>query len=638
MKKIRNIGLYLCLVLSLILISPLFVNAEISKTYENNSHTASYTPTSEVVQNLFGVTYTHSSGVTEDGGNQSLHVFMMKTDGVNSKLVTWAAPSSNDGYTRMALSSIAANYEANHPGWKVIAGINADQYFATYGTALGADGSDKYVPTPYYPLIIDGEARFPITATGNMSNYVGFRNDGSSDGIVENENPIGYILQILDSDNQVLKEYTVDHINESSSGTCCFAPIYDGGLGITKKMTLSNNSYYVVEKAEMSYLANSVDYADYKGDWATNVFFGRGSVSNILDSVSLTNGQFAITTDNNELKEALTVGTRIRVMMTYAGDMKNVEAASGFHTVHKFHGEEVTSDAPYNTQSYPRSIFGQTEDGTYFLMASDGHAYNSTNVVDGKEISGLNWKQVDAVLNEFGVYDAYQDDGGGSVTAVIRNDKGGFTCVNSPSEKAERYIYDGLFFVVRDVSFTSEIVDINQNRIDLKVLLDTNYNHLYARINNDTQEVIDGCVSFSGLTSNTTYVIYLSYEDNSGTHDVISTITFLTYKELPSDCIFSYVNDGTNITLSYSATDKDKAIQYIYVKINDQFVNLSTSKPSITLPISRLKDKCVWYVNGEFSISIGDGNVYKINCPKTTLAYLNSMMNNYDETVEDILK
>ena len=81
------------------------------------------------------------------------------------------------------------DYEKNHPGWIVVAGINGDQYYAKYGSQLGVDGSFYYYNQPYYPMIIDGERRFPITATGYSDrNYVGVTNNIER-GVLEHRTP-----------------------------------------------------------------------------------------------------------------------------------------------------------------------------------------------------------------------------------------------------------------------------------------------------------------------------------------------------------------------------------------------------------------------------------------------------------------
>ena len=59
-----------------------------------------------------------------------------------------------------------------------------------YGSGLGVDGSFYFPNQPYYPMIIDGERRFPITPTGNSaSNYVGIANNNSADSFI-NSSPL----------------------------------------------------------------------------------------------------------------------------------------------------------------------------------------------------------------------------------------------------------------------------------------------------------------------------------------------------------------------------------------------------------------------------------------------------------------
>lgn len=611
---------FLALLCALVLFSPA-VTAAAGDSWKNNAGDATYTEVTATTTNLYGVSYTQSAGTTEDGGNQNMSVFSMKTNGTTSKLVTWAATSGNDLYTRMSLSALATNYESLHPGWKVVAGINADQYFQKYGTGLGTDGSDKYTPAPYYPLIIDGETRFAITGSGTYSNYVGFTNDGATDGLVEAQTPSGYVLQVLDENGKVTMSTSVAGINTNANGIVVYAPVYDGGDGKTITQTLSNRTYYCVEKAELSYLSNSTAYASYKNVAAMNAFFGRGTISAIKTDVTLSNGSFAFSTTEPGLLSLLDVGTRVRVMMTYDGAMANVESASGYHTVQKKDGVEVNAANTYNSSGYPRSVFGQTADGTYVLLASDGHAYNSTNVVNGLAIQGMNYKQIDAVLNEYGVVDAYQDDGGGSVTAIVRNDAGGFTVTNSPSETNERSILSGLFFVVKDFSLSVATSALSANGVTLSVTANETAEALYAQIGSEKKEITDGSVTFTGLSSNTNYAVHYSYRLDGTEHEVITTTPIKTWKALPTNLAFTLLDDGTNVTISWTADDPDGAIQYVYVRLNDAHVSLTAAKPSAVIPLSKLKGS-LWFGDGTFSIAIGDGTSTTVTIPKTTVAYV----------------
>mgnify|MGYP003318137865 CR=1 FL=1 len=59
------------------------------------------------------------------------------------------AASSETALIFDLLKKIAEDYEKNHPGWKVIGGINADQYCWGYGSEA-TSGYDLLENRPYY--------------------------------------------------------------------------------------------------------------------------------------------------------------------------------------------------------------------------------------------------------------------------------------------------------------------------------------------------------------------------------------------------------------------------------------------------------------------------------------------------------
>ena len=145
-------------------------------------------------------------------GNQKVNVFEMKTDGINSKLVSWAMQTGKGSYARNGLSIIAEDYEEKHPGWIVVAGINGDQYYTKYGSGLGADGSFYYPNQPYYPMIIDGERRFPVTPTGNSaSNYVGIANNNSNDSFVPASQLSNVKIEVLNESDEVAVKHFLNN-------------------------------------------------------------------------------------------------------------------------------------------------------------------------------------------------------------------------------------------------------------------------------------------------------------------------------------------------------------------------------------------------------------------------------------------
>ena len=79
--------------------------------------------------------------------------------------------------------------------------------------------------------------------------------------------------------------------------------------------------------------------------------------------------------------------------------------------------------------------------------------------------SGTTQNESNTILKQFGVTDAYQQDGGGSVTACVRNSIGTFDLVNKPKDGSTRTVFNGLFFAVRDPGFRVKNVSNTRSSI-----------------------------------------------------------------------------------------------------------------------------------------------------------------------------
>lgn len=527
-----------------------------------------FTTTVNIENNMYGVTWNKVTGKTSTG-DQSVNLFSMKTDGVSSKLVVWSTQYQNFRNNRTTLTKLAENYEKNHPGWKVVAGINADQYIMDFGTDAVGKGQDYYEWQPYYPIIMDGERRFPYTMTGTSSNAIAFTNDGTANGFIDVNSVQGLYLEILDNDGNILSKHPVQGVNQSptSNGTTVWFS-YVNQLEAYEPVTVnSSNDLYIVSKAELAYMNNSSTYT-YKGHWAVDSVFGRGTIDQVASSFTLDKGQFVIDSNDSALTSLLDTNVRVRVQFSYANDaLNNVEAASGYHTIQRLNGVDMGVSGTYNTSTYSRSVFGIKADGTYVLMTAD--------MTTNKKMPGLNGWEINAFLKQNDVVTAYQDDGGGSVTAIWRNKEGGFDLVNTPRDGGERSNLSGLFFVVKDSGVTIDSIDATSDSLTFNVNTDaadmTKIQKLYCTIDGVTKEVINNKVTFDGLTKMTDYSYSFSYDtaNNKGV-DAILNGTASTVKTMPIIKDWEIeVKDG-KVIFNPIIDDPDLAFEYIRIIVDGE--------------------------------------------------------------------
>ena len=583
MKTIKHI--YIILIITFLLtISSLTINAN-SKSYSDDN-SASWQVNEKTVNNIGNLTHTLMYGTSTDTtqqtqGNQKVNVFEMKTDGINSKLVSWAMQTGKGSYARNGLSIIAEDYEEKHPGWIVVAGINGDQYYTKYGSGLGADGSFYYPNQPYYPMIIDGERRFPVTPTGNSaSNYVGIANNNSNDSFVPASQLSNVKIEVLNESDEVIYIHDVNKINESPNEgetSVWFAhPSTESNYDYVKYDVSSDKDLYVIEMADLAYMNNSRTFTNIGG---IDSLFGRGTITLLTKNQTIDKWQIAIDTNDNTLRSNLSLNTKVRIQYYYENEeMNKVESALGYHSAQRENNIDIKTKADYDARRYNRSIFGKKADGTYVLMTVAKGTY-----------SGTTQDESNAILKQFGVTDAYQQDGGGSVTAIVRNEYGTFDIVNESSDSGvkQRSILSGCFFVIRDPGYISYQKD--STRTSITITKTNNYNDEYisnvvATINGNEYKLENDNLTIESLEDDTEYKINLTYDVKinnqtvKGYHQIIGHTDSFT---IPSHGVKEQNITANQVEFIRNSTVDDEYI-YVKLKLNDQEYDLlEENKPVI---------------------------------------------------------
>ena len=583
MKTIKHI--YIILIITFLLtISSLTINAN-SKSYSDDN-SASWQVNEKTVNNIGNLTHTLMYGTSTDTtqqtqGNQKVNVFEMKTDGINSKLVSWAMQTGKGSYARNGLSIIAEDYEEKHPGWIVVAGINGDQYYTKYGSGLGADGSFYYPNQPYYPMIIDGERRFPVTPTGNSaSNYVGIANNNLNDSFIPASQLSNVKIEVLNESDEVIYIHDVNKINESPNEgetSVWFAhPSTESNYDYATYDVSSDKDLYVIEMADLAYMNNSRTFTNIGG---IDSLFGRGTITLLTKNQTIDKWQIAIDTNDNTLRSNLSLNTKVRIQYYYENEeMNKVESSFGYHSAQRENNIDIKTKADYDARRYNRSIFGKKADGTYVLMTVAKGTY-----------SGTTQDESNAILKQFGVTDAYQQDGGGSVTAIVRNEYGTFDIVNESSDSGvkQRSILSGCFFVIRDPGYISYQKD--STRTSITITKTNNYNDEYisnvvATINGKEYKLENDNLTIEGLEDDTEYKINLTYDVKinnqtvKGYHQIIGHTDSFT---IPSHGVKEQNITANQVEFIRNSTVDDEYI-YVKLKLNDQEYDLlEENKPVI---------------------------------------------------------
>ena len=446
------------------------------------------------------------------------------------KITSWAN-LGNHKWSLTTVKGLINNYEKNNPGWKVVAAINGDFF------DINANGNLPYQTSG--PVVSNGEF---YKTTGSW--MVGFSNDGSTNTLIGGE-PITrteyMILAIYDDNGNIIKEFDIEKINsEPGEGeTSVYYANYNSDKKIEEVELVDENNLFVVEEAELA-LPNSVDD-----------FYGKGVISKTAKT-TLGVGSFAIKTNNSEVLKYLKVGTKIRCQFEFTGAYANVKDVCGCRHQFLTNGEYDHNGAIEDRA--PRTAVGVKEDGTIVMMVIDGRQGN-------KDMFGAEAREMAAIMKSYGCVSAYNLDGGGSSTMVIRDgDK--FVVTNSPSDGRERSDGNCVLIVVKDIAFENSVSEIGEDTatINLKVLDDTGrqIKKLYAEIDGVFYEVNDEKVVLNNLVHNSDYTYKIYYENENG--ELIETLTsgtFTTHRKM-----YKYLNTYV------SETEETFEIDFRYVDID----------------------------------------------------------------------
>ena len=634
-----------------------------------------YNFTSNVVEEkeiAYGTTFIHDAGYTvrsDTKYDQNVYIMLQKSDAAKGvKVVTWGGYNENHTVStalpRMTLAKIAEDYELNHPGWKVIGGINADQYCWGYGSQA-TSGYDLLENRPYYTMKADGENWFSHHFMGgNCTNLVGFLNDGNQQ-LVFNPAVAGsdphFKLNIYDENNNLLGKFDVNDLNPKSKLSGEYTYVYaltdtgnnDANLKRDKesksKNISSENDLYIVSAADKTWVSNSVDYSYFKGTSARNSFFGKGKVDQVSKSTTINATQFAIESTNPEVLKYLKQGCYVVAQYEIYGGYENCESAIGWHTVQRFNGSDQNVSNSYNNRGYPRSVFGVTSDGRVALITGNGTTK-----------SGLYAQEINAVCKAYDIQTAFQMDGGGSVTMIMRNINGGFDTINEPSDGNDRSIYNGLFFVVKDVEAEIEAKSISQESLELDVnVLDygkegnvTNtYVNLYGKTKTGKDfykqaEVKNGTAKFDGLESNIEYTYKVAFK-LEGDDELIESFTgglVKTAKKVPTIKEVRMNMKDNNLEINVSMDDPDKSIRgFLKVSIDGgkTFTNVQAGS---MLKYEDFKGDPLSNIIIEYKYDVNDGKGTVEESPKefyinySLTIFMEALLNSNNQFIDSCFK
>ncbi|MDD4212403.1 MAG: phosphodiester glycosidase family protein [Bacilli bacterium] len=511
-----------------------------------------YQVTERTVENNLPFAITHwidfgQSGLASASDPQVVNILDIPASS-DIKVVPWSKLGSSR-WNMTTLTSMAEDFEADNPGYRVIAGINGDFF------DINGNENLRYATVGVHASL--GHIYKSTDTSTTTRDPIGFKNDGSLKPIVGNvsyEKTDKMILTLYNDQDELIDEYEIDVINQ--------AP----GVLETAIYYANWNANHTIE-AMMAPTGYVISDATYALAFSPSDFYGLGEISH-FESRLLGEGEFSIVTDNPLLQVQLQIGLKVRVQYEFSGAFAGIENATGAGRPIIYDGVFQPDTSTFGTTRNPRTMIGSKADGSIVMCVVDGRQTGMTGVAH---------PEMAAIMKYYGCVDAYNLDGGGSSTMIILQD-GEFQVTNTPSEGRERSDSNCLLVVVKTPILQYDFSEITDHSLTINAnVVDKNgfqFNDLYVKMNDEYRKVEAGQVTFTNLDSNTSYPLGFYYFEDEEYHDCVIQDVGLTAKKVPTITSVQMIMDQGNIKVYVEFNDPDQALDRKKVTIGDTFQNM----------------------------------------------------------------
>lgn len=468
-------------------------------------------------------------------------------------------------WSAVSVKKAAEQYEIENPGYRVVAAVNGD--FFKINNDLKASTGVTVSQGEFYKAVSEH----------STINTLAIKNDGVGKQLflTDTTNTVP-TLTIYDENDEIIKKVVIDKVNEEpgENEISLYYPtrIKNFTTGVNNIDVI--NAWIITGKKSVTTVKNS--------------FYGKGSISKFATSTeTLIDGRFAVKSNNDEISKLLGENVTIRCQYEYTDSaVQGIENFIGVPWPIITNGEpavEFVNAGDNISYRHPRTIVGQKENGEIVLAVVDGRqASSNMNGVCGAEMAAL--------MSYYGCVDAWNLDGGGSTTMLVRkqnnwnlknvfkdSETSQWYITNSPSDGSERNDGNHLFVVVKVPEITVELIDADTSFIQLHVALISElerYSNLYVLVNDKFYPVENEIVKVTGLYKNTEYKVSLYYKEEDQYFDLMTNFDFSTSKGTPTS-ISAYVslkNKGETqyIFINYSV-DEFAAVTKIILKADKEY-------------------------------------------------------------------
>ena len=559
----------------------LFVNAENEfDTEVFSAGDAEYQVTERLSNEIidYGVRYIKdlavSKSTTQIGGTNTLdpqvvNYLEVPTSSV-MKVVNWTY-SSTSGWTTQTLTKLAEDYEANNPGWVVLAGINGDFFDIN---------STKPLPKQTTGASVNNGEVVRAVSSGRQ---VGFTNNGTTNSLIggkELKFSDSHFLTIYDATEHEIQTFEIDKFNEAPTGneiSVYFSYYTEANANGAVVATTPSTNSYIVENQQRGYATSS------------NKMYGRGQVSSINKETELYIGQFAVVTENQEVQALLNNLPLIRIQQNIVGDYAECDNISGCGVQLVLNGEYQANSDGMSHYRHPRTVIGKKSDGSIVMVTVDGRQADNG-------MYGMTYDELSAMMMYYGVEEAYNLDGGGSTTMIIRNGKGGFDVKNTPSDGGERHDANGIFVVVPEMKiYLDKVTDQTVEFSYLSKCKDVTISNVSVTIEADcykqTKSITSDSYVWTDLIPNKDYTLVYNYDleyNGKVLNNTSNPINFSTGKSRPTLSDFSYTETETHYVFKYKISDPEGCLNFARLKYDKKSITLDVNSTVCYLEKSKV--------------------------------------------------
>ncbi|TVP85093.1 MAG: phosphodiester glycosidase family protein [Acholeplasmataceae bacterium] len=177
-----------------------------------------------------------------------------------------------------------------------------------------------------------------------------------------------------------------------------------------------------------------------KGGFPKLYVHGEVTIANALERRTVAAGQMVVVSNSIYLQNLVEPGDEIIVQARISGDFEDVRWAAGTYGLLVENGEKPAIIGGIDpTFRHPRTAIGVKADNSVFMVTVDGRQPGYSD--------GINLYDLADLMIAHGAVLAYNLDGGGSTTMVLRDDDD-FTIANQPSG-TPRQVTNSLLLAVR---------------------------------------------------------------------------------------------------------------------------------------------------------------------------------------------